>query len=401
MRALTSWGRASVASSRVWPVAAGDDAVAALAAAGARGAIARGYGRSYGDPCLNDGGEVLDVRPLRAILALDEATGVLQCEAGASFRDVVRRTLPAGWLPPVCPGTAFVSMGGAIANDVHGKNQHTAGTFGDHLDWFDLLTPSGEVRRVTRDGDPTLFSATLGGIGLTGVILRVQLRLVRVGSNAMDVDERRVPDLDALLAALDAGARTHPYVVAWVDALAQGKHLGRGVVETARHADADADQPPVYGVRIPLDLPEWVLSRPAIRAFNAAYRGRVPAAGRTRRITVERFLFPLDALEDWNRLYGRSGLYQFQCAVPLDGARVAVRELLEEVHRSRGGVFLAVMKRMVRSGNAAPWRKPSMPSMTTRFTLRVRTSLSIRSPSASMPYLSAGCHNTLMMPSST
>ena len=349
-RPLTAWGRSSRTQSRLWPIRHEDDATRALAAAGPRGAIARGYGRSYGDACLNDRGDVLDTTGLQGIRAFDEATGVLECAAGTAFADVMRACLPRGWMPATCPGTAVVSMGGAIANDVHGKNQHVAGSFGDHLDWFDLLLPDGRQQRVTREDDASLFAATVGGIGLTGIVLGLQFRLQRVPSNALEMREERVPDIDTFLERLQASEREYPYVVGWIDALSPGRDMGRGVLELARPAEADVRGGEPMRIPVPFEFPQFVMNRHTVGAFNTLYYHRVPRGGRTRRIHVERFLYPLDALTDWNRMYGRAGVYQFQCVVPHADGRRAIVALLEAAIRSRGASFLAVLKSMARTG---------------------------------------------------
>ena len=349
-QALRAWGRADVSRSRAWRVETQDDALAALRAAGPRGVIARGFGRSYGDACLNDGGEVLDLTSLGSIHSFDAESGTLRCDAGTSFRTVMRHCLPLGWKPQVCPGTAWVSMGGAVANDVHGKNQHVAGSFGDHLDWIELLLPDGTVRRVTPEADAELFAATLGGVGLTGVILSIQFRLSRVPSNAMDLREVRVANLDSFLELLQSSEREYPYVVGWIDSLIGGRRMGRGVLELARPAAEGVRQPRTLTVGVPFDFPAWVLNRHSVRAFNAFYFRRVPSAGRTRRVHVNRFLYPLDAIHDWNRMYGRNGVFQFQCVVPFGEGRRAIIELMETTIRSRCAAFLGVLKSMGQRG---------------------------------------------------
>ncbi len=350
-RPLTAWGRSSRTQSQLWTIDCADAATRALAAAGARGAIARGFGRSYGDACLNDRGDVLDLTGLTGIRHFDADTGVLECAAGTAFADIMRKCLPLGWMPATCPGTAFVSMGGAIANDVHGKNQHVAGSFGDHLDWFDLLLPDGHTQRVTRESDPTLFAATVGGIGLTGIVLGVQFRLQPVPSNAMEMREERVPNIDAFLDRLQASEHEYPYVVGWIDALSPGRDMGRGVLELAHPADTSVRGGEPMRFPVPIDFPSILMNRHTVGAFNSIYYHRVPKGGRTRRIQVERFLYPLDALTNWNRMYGRAGVYQFQCVVPHADGRRAIIALLEAAIRSRGASFLAVLKSMARAGS--------------------------------------------------
>ncbi|HEU4753799.1 MAG TPA: FAD-binding oxidoreductase, partial [Armatimonadota bacterium] len=330
----------------MWRVESRADVLEGLRAAGPRGVIARGFGRSYGDACLNDGGDVLDLTPLASIHSFDPETGVLVCGAGTSFRAIMRHCVPLGWQPAVCPGTAWVSMGGALANDVHGKNQHRVDSFGDHVDWFDLLLPDGGVRRVTRESDGELFSATVGGIGLTGVVLSLQLRMARVRSNAIELTEVRVPDLDGFLELLSSSDPENPFVVGWIDALSGGRGMGRGILELGRSAEVGVRDPPRISVDVPFDFPPWVLNRHSIGLFNEVYWRRVPSAGRRRRIHVDRFLFPLDAIRSWNRMYGAPGVYQFQCVVPYGEGRRAVVELMEEITRRRCASFLAVLKTM-------------------------------------------------------
>lgn len=347
---LHSWGRVTRAVSRRWQVTDQNAALAGLRAAGERGIIARGLARSYGDPCLNDGGDVLDFSDLRSIHTLDERAGTLHCDAGVSYRQLMKYLLPRGWQPPVCPGTAFVTMGGAVANDIHGKNHHAQGSFGDHIDWLDMLLPDGTVRRVSRESDPDLFAATVGGIGLTGLILSLQFRLARVPSNAVELREVPVQDLDAFLEMLASTEVDYPHVVGWIDALTRGRHLGRGILELARPSLVGVREPRGLSMRAPFDFPGWVLSRPTVSAFNSLYFHRVPRRGRERRVHINKFLYPLDAIHNWNRMYGRRGVFQFQCCIPFSSGRAGIVELMEETTRSRGASFLAVLKSMGRRG---------------------------------------------------
>ena len=323
---------------------------AILATAGREGIIVHAGGRSYGDSALNAGGRAILTRRLDRLLEFDPGSGLLAAEAGVSFDDLRRVLLPRGFLAPVTPGTAFATLGGAVANDVHGKNQDQAGNFGSHVEWLDLMLPSGEVRRLTV-ADP-LFRATVGGLGLTGVILAVAFRMMPVPSRFVALRERRVSDLDGFLAALETERRRTVYCVGWIDALARGRALGRGIVEAADPAPAEpADSyAEARHRRLPIDLPGLALNPLSIAAFNALYWRRVPAAGRERRVAYDRFLYPLDAVGDWNRLYGRGGFHQFQALLPEpDGSR-AVRALLEACAASRAASFLAVLKTMGREG---------------------------------------------------
>ena len=262
-----------------------------------RGVIVHAGGRSYGDAALNSGGRAILTSRLDRLLDFDPASGLLVAEAGVTFDDLRRLFLPRGFLSPVTPGTAFATLGGAVANDVHGKNQDRAGNFGRHLAWLELMLPSGEIRRLMPD-DP-LFRATVAGLGLTGVVIAVALKMMAVPSRFVASHERRVRNLDEFLDALEEVRRTATYSVGWIDALARGSSLGRGIVESADPA------PPVEGERyrearrrrVPFDFPAIALNPLSIGLFNALHWRGVPARGRERRVSYDRFLYPLDAIK--------------------------------------------------------------------------------------------------------
>jgi decaprenylphospho-beta-D-ribofuranose 2-oxidase len=309
------------------------------------GLIAHGAGRAYGDAALNAEGRVMLMRRLDRMLGFDPESGVLEAEPGVSFADLLGAFLPRGWLAPATPGTAFATLGGAVANDVHGKNHDRMGSFGDHLAWIDLMLASGETLRVTEGSDPALFRATVGGLGLTGVITGVGLKLMRAPSGAVRVRERRCRDLEAFLAALEAARSGSAYSVGWIDGMAKGAALGRGILEEA-DPEPGAEPPARGGLKLslPVDLPGFVLNGASVALFNAAYFRRVPAAGRERIAPYGRFLYPLDAIAGWNRLYGRRGFYQFQCVLPDSSAPAGLRRMLEEISRAGRASFLAVLK---------------------------------------------------------
>ena len=347
---FTGWGRALRAEMLAARPERVSELADILASTGEEGIIVHAGGRSYGDAALNGGGRAILTHRLDRLLDFDPATGVLVAEAGVSFDDLRRVFLPRGFLVPVTPGTAFATLGGAVAHDVHGKNQDQAGNFGSHVLWLDLMLPSGEIRRLP-PGE-WLFRATVGGLGLTGVILAVAVRMMPVPSRFVALRERRVADLDAFLAALEEVRNNAFYSVGWIDALARGRNLGRGVVEAAdpalpvageRYAEARRR-------RLPFDLPSLALNPRSIAAFNGLYWRRVPTAGRSRRLAYDRFLYPLDAIADWNRMYGRRGFHQFQALLPQDTSREAVRDLLATCAQSRAASFLAVLKTMGREG---------------------------------------------------
>ena len=348
---LGGWGRAPMAPVAAFrPERLSELGAALVASAGGGGLLARGGGRSYGDQALNRDGHVLLTERLDRVLGFDPVTGVLVAEPGLTFRELLRLFLPRGWLAPASPGTAFATLGGAVANDVHGKNHDRSGGFGDHVLWLDLVLADGSQRRVSQDSDPALFHATIGGMGLTGIISALAVRLMAVPSNAVDVRVQRVADLDAFMAALaDARAQSF-YSVGWIDALARGRTLGRGILETAEPAPEGVAAAAKAARRVPLDFPGFALNRWSVRAFNAAYFHRVSTAGATRREPVEKFLYPLDSLTDWNRIYGKRGFHQFQCVIPDDAAARGIAQLLEAVARAGAASFLAVLKTLGSEG---------------------------------------------------
>ncbi len=342
---LNGWGRISPARSQASRPERFAEAVAAFRApVGAAGLCLHGAGRSYGDCALNDGGDALITTRLDRILAFDPETGIVQVEPGVTFLRLLDVFLPRGFLVPVTPGTGFATIGGAVANDVHGKNHEHDGSFCQHVTALDLVLPDGTARTLTR-ADGALFRATCGGLGLTGFITRIALRLRRVPGGAMTVREQRVDGLDAFIAAMEA-ARSAAYSVGWIDGTAMGAALGRGILETAEISDAPLAQPAGRPKTVPLDFPGFALNPLSVRLFNEAYFRRVPAEGRLRQVPVRRFLYPLDAIHGWNRIYGRRGFYQFQCVVPQAGGAAVLRALMQVVSASRQASFLAVLKRL-------------------------------------------------------
>jgi len=298
---------------------------------------ALGMLRSYGDCCLASGHEALDMTRLDRFLRFED--GVLEVEAGARLGEILRVFAPRGWLPAVLPGTGFATVGGAIANDVHGKNHHRAGSFAQHVESLSLLTPAG--RKTIKPGT-ALFRATAGGLGQTGVIVAAKLRMIRCAAPVMDVHERRVENFEEFIEAFDSSRAT--YSVGWLDATARGERLGRGIFEEAEIGAGEA-RPAGKPRSVPFDAPSFLLSAPVVRLFNAAYLARVPAAGRRVTRPMAKFFFPLDRVHNWNRLYGKRGFHQFQCVVP-PAEIAALRGILTEIAESGLASPLAVLKRM-------------------------------------------------------
>ena len=313
--------------------------------------IGRGLGRSYGDSALAP--TLLSTAHWNRLRAFDPDTGLLVCEAGVSLDEIIRVFAPRGWFLPVTPGTRFVTLGGALASDVHGKNHHRDGCFSAHVDWCSLMLADGSVVRCSAQENPQLFRATAGGMGLTGIILEVALRLRRIESGWIHQHTRRLPDLQTVMQAfedtLDAS-----YSVAWIDCLQRGANLGRSVLITGEHATRaeaaalDEAQAP-RALTIPCNLPGWTLNGFSVRAFNTLYYHRAPRA-RTNLTDFYRFFYPLDAIRHWNRIYGRRGFVQYQLAVPPEHGPDGLATILREVAAAGRGCFLAVLKRMGPAG---------------------------------------------------
>ena len=298
-----------------------------------------GNRRSYGDAALNDGGRVIDMTRFNRLLSFDPETGVLNVEAGITIGEIARIYAPRGWLPAVMPGTGFATVGGCIAQDVHGKNHHKVGSFGQHVKSLTLLM-DGKTKKVTPKNNARLFKATVGGVGQTGIIVSAELNLIPCKGDVITVTERRVHGLDDFLTLLHSSNAT--YSVGWVDATATGDDLGRGVLEEAE-TGAGLIPSPKASKRVPMNAPNFVLSAPIVKAFNYAYYRRVPEAGRTSVKPFQEFFFPLDRIHDWNRLYGKEGFHQFQCVVPLDAAET-LREILKRIGEAGTASPLAVLK---------------------------------------------------------
>lgn len=339
---LAGWGRYAATAARVARPERQSELDRVLADAGAS-LIARGAGKAYGDAAQNDGAAVANTLRLERLLAFDAATGVLECEAGVTFRTLLDVFVPKGFVPPVSPGTAYATVGGALAADVHGKNHDRHGSFGDHVLWFDLLCADGQTRRVSPDSHSDLFAATIGGMGLTGLVRRLAFRLLP-GTGHVRVETQRITDLDAFFAAFAAARATATFSVGWIDALARGAKLGRGVFETAEFAPAAPAAPAAKTLPIPFDLPPFALSRASVGAFNEVYWRRAPASKQMSQRPLDAFFYPLDRLSDWNRLYGKRGFFQFQSVVPDATAFDATRKMLEAVSAAGTASFLAVLK---------------------------------------------------------
>ena len=357
-RELSGWGRYPVESCHVFRPEKRAEVAATLVSGLQSSYIPRGLGRSYGDAAVNKDAGVIWHVLLNRFLSFDSASGVLECESGVSLAEIIQYFLPRGWFLPVTPGTKFVTVGGAIAADIHGKNHHKDGSFSNFILDFRLLTPTGEVLLCSPTEHPEIFWATVGGMGLTGIVLSARLRLRRVDSAYVFVDFHKAENLEEVLGTMEASDDRYDYSVAWIDALATGETMGRSVLMRGNHA-AGAELP----ARLPqvlaaptnprwnlfVDFPSGTLNRLTVKAFNTAYYAVHRTAAR-QLVSLEKFFYPLDTINHWNRMYGKRGFVQYQIALPQASGRAGLRTIIDRLARSGRASFLAVLKRFGEPG---------------------------------------------------
>lgn len=322
--------------------------------------LARGQGRSYGDAALNDGGRVVLTERVNRFLAFDRDKGVVRAEAGVTLAELLALTVPRGWFPLVTPGTKHVSLGGCVAADVHGKNHHHTGAFGASVRELELITAEGRRLRCSAQENTEAFRATVGGMGLTGIIGEVELQLRPVESAYIRARHQGAANLEQLFQLLQDTDHDAHYSVAWVDLMSRGNALGRGVVMSGEHAGRDELSggrrltplrlAPHKVRNIPFDMPGWLLNGLSIRAFNSRYFRREGGRDAPFLVDYDTFFYPLDTLNNWNRLYGRRGFVQYQCVVPTVTALAALQQLLQRLAASGHPAFLGVLKRMGAQG---------------------------------------------------
>jgi FAD/FMN-containing dehydrogenase len=348
---LTGWGRYPVVETTVTAPRRETDLIEIVRSGHS---IARGNGRAYGDCAVNPDTTV-HMKHFNRMLSFDATAGVIVVEAGVLLADVIRICLPKGWFPPVTPGTKFVTIGGMVAADVHGKNHHKNGSFGEYVDWIDLLCWDGEVRHCSPDTNPDLFNWTIGGMGLTGIIIRVAFRMLAVETGWIRQQTRVAANIDQAIDLFEAGLDS-TYSVAWIDCMTRGASLGRSIIKFGEHAgrghiEAQTPVVPLFSQprksrSIIIDFPTWTLNNLSVRCFNAVYfwKGKTELADSL--VSWDSFFYPLDSILGWNRIYGRRGFVQYQCVIPLEQSRAGLRALLNCIAQSGGASFLAVLKRL-------------------------------------------------------
>ncbi len=346
---LTGWGLTAPTRATLHHPESADDVATVLRDAPARGVIARGLGRAYGDAAQNAGGAVIDMTGVARVRELDLVDGVVTADAGVSLDALLRVLVPLGWFVPVTPGTRYVTAGGALAADIHGKNHHHDGAFSNHVTRFTLRLADGDERVIEPGTDA--FAATAGGMGLTGVITSVTFRVLPIETALMSVDTDRIADFDTLLAAMEDGDHRYRYSVAWVDLLARGASFGRAVLQRGDHAgraQVDDDDPLAYGPSTRLAAPPWVpsglVNKLTVAAFNEVWFRKAPRHAAARLESIPAFFHPLDGVAAWNRGYGRAGFVQYQFVVPF-GEEAALRTITERLVAARCPSIVTVLKR--------------------------------------------------------
>lgn len=305
--------------------------------------LAYAQGRSYGDVCLNENGVLLDTQHLDHFINHDKEKGILRCEAGVTFETILQLIIPHNWFLPVTPGTKYISVGGAIANDVHGKNHHKEGTFGRYVLKFELLRSNGERLICSPTENVELFNATIGGLGLTGLINWVEFSLKKITGTQIEQETIRFNNLNEFYKLSDESNENWEYTVAWIDCLATGDELGRGLFMRGNHSASNTKHKfKTSKLSIPFDAPAFLLNKYTVTAFNNLYFKKPLKQFST--IDYDPFFYPLDAISNWNKLYGRKGFMQYQCVIPHEYKEKAMTEMLSLISASGQASFLSVLK---------------------------------------------------------
>ena len=342
-----SWGRYPTYPAKIAPLHWQQDFPAAIHAAGGmhEGALPVGLGRSYGDVCLLKDGHLLLTTGLDRLIAFDPATGLVTAEAGVSLAQILDFAVPRGFFLPVTPGTKYVTLGGAIANDIHGKNHHVAGTFGRHVTQFELVRSDGDHKLCSPTENPDWYAATIGGLGLTGLISWAQIRLKPIVSRNIDYVGTQFHGIDEFLALSTAAANVE-YTVSWIDCTSQAKNFARGIFMQGDHSPIPTELKPSPDPKLvfPIDAPAFALNSYSVAAFNTLFFHKQLKPRVTALQDYEPFFYPLDKVLHWNRLYGKRGLLQFQYAIPWQHGKEGTVAILKEVAKSGLASFLAVLK---------------------------------------------------------
>ncbi len=311
------------------------------------GYLPYGMGRSYGDVCLNHEGVILHTAPMARYISFDEEKGTIRCDAGVCLHDLLQFIVPKGWFVPVTPGTRYVTLGGMIANDIHGKNHHRVGTFGSHINCFEILRSDGSRKICSESENSELFAATVGGLGLTGLITWAEIRLSKVDGPYIDTETIRFENLAGFFEISQESDKAWEYTVAWIDSLASGKNLGRGLFMRGNHSARTASNKAVnlnQKLTVSFDAPSYLLNKHNIKLFNSVfYHKQFSGSVKTTQL-YDKFFYPLDGIGQWNRLYGKTGMLQYQCVVPYAAGYDAMSEILSQCVNQGQGSFLSVLK---------------------------------------------------------
>jgi len=337
---VSGWGRYPVAEAEIFTPRANKDFSQILSQPNSF--IPRGMGRSYGDSGNHDA--IIQTDYLDHFTKFDDQRGILRCQAGVTLNQILDITLPKGWFLPVTPGTSYVTLGGAIASDVHGKNHHVSGTFSRHINSIELMLADGNVVTTSETELPDLFRATCGGMGLTGVILSAEIQLVKVQSSNIRQTTIKARNLEEVCEKFEEYSSS-TYSVAWIDCQTTGKDLGRSLLMLGEHCDDAVFEVDKSANRtIPVNMPNWILNRYSIKAFNAIYYSRIRSSQIEQKLGYKTYFYPLDALSNWNRLYGKAGFVQYQFVLPKQVGPEGLRAMMKVITESKKGSFLAVLK---------------------------------------------------------
>ncbi len=336
---LNSWGRYPIVDSDVYYPLSLDECKNILKN---NVLIPRGLGRSYGDSSLLN--KTMETKYLNKYISFDEKNGQLECFSGVSFNQLIRDFLPRGWFLPVTPGSSFVTVGGAIASDVHGKNHHKSGSFSDYVQSINILLGNGELIEISRSNERELFLATCGGMGLTGVIISAKFSLIRVSSSIVKQKKIKTYDLDETIDVFEQHKNVE-YSVAWIDCLAQGKNLGRSIVSLGEHSDSGSNE---YNhkskINIPFTMPSHMINYHSMKLFNNLYYNSNFKKVNSSEVSIDSFFYPLDSITNWNLLYGKSGFLQYQFVIPKSSGLSGLKSILEKIAGTKKGSILAVLK---------------------------------------------------------